>query len=226
MSPAALLKALGNMVSDLDLIETMVSGTDLYRVRVRDKDASWVLDFEQLGPPPNEKAKAGRMNPAGISYFYQAKDSQTAFAEVIQKPPCNTAMAHFKTSNDLRLLNLCDIPSIPSIFDETGHEHRELIYFLLNLVKQISKPVSKNGQEHIDYVASQIVSEYFSKEFRTKIGSRIDGLTYPSSVRRGGDDVILFQRGNGFKGFNDLASLESSREVGINNWSEAFTHIS
>ncbi|MGL1932212.1 MAG: RES family NAD+ phosphorylase [Desulfotalea sp.] len=63
-----------------------------------------------------KKACAGRMNPAGISYFYLAQDSQTAYAEVIQKPPCTAALACFKPHRDLRLLNLGDIPSTPSVF--------------------------------------------------------------------------------------------------------------
>lgn len=144
---------------------------------------------------------------------------------MIQKPPCNTALARFKTGKDLRLLNLCDIPSIPSVFDESGHDRRELIYFLLDFVKQISEPVSKNGQEHIDYVASQIVSEFFAKEFRTGASGRIDGLTYPSSIRPGGVNVILFPPVNGFQEFKNLVSLESSREVNIDNWNQAFTVI-
>jgi len=222
MSPAALLRALGKMVSDLGLIEILSFGYELYRVRTRGKDASWALDFEQLGPPPNDKASAGRMNPAGISYFYLAKDSQTAFAEVIQRPPCNTVLACFKTTKDLRLLNLCDLPPIPSIFDESGHEKRELIYFLLDFVKQISEPVSKNGQEHIDYVASQIVSEFFAKEFRTVTSDRIHGLTYPSSLRPDGVNVVLFPPANGFK---DLASLESSKGVDVDDWNQAFAII-
>lgn len=225
LPPTSLLKALGSMVSELILYEMMSADTDIYRVRTRDEDASWPLDFDQLGPPPNERANAGRMNPAGISYFYLAKDSQTAFAEVISKPPCNAALARFKTKKDLRILNLCDFPEIPSIFDEEGHQKRELIYFLLDFVKQISQPVSKNGQEHIDYVASQIVSEFFAKEFRTEGGERIDGLTYPSSIRPGGVNVILFPPVKGFAGFKDLASLESFKVVSIDDWNKAFVVI-
>lgn len=92
-------------------------------------------------------------------------------------------------------------------------------------MKQISEPVSKNGQEHIDYVASQIVSEFFAKEFRTEDGERIDGLTYPSSIRPGGANVILFPPANGFAGFKDLASLESAKEVNIDDWNQAFAVI-
>lgn len=225
MSPAALLRALGNMVSELNLIETLASGSSLYRVRVREMGANWALDIEQLGPPPNTKASAGRMNPAGISYFYLAKNSQTAFAEVVQKPPCNVVLANFRTTKELRLLNLCDLPPIPSIFNEGGHDKRELIYFLVDFVKQISEPVSKNGQEHIDYVASQIVSEFFAKEFRTKDGDQIHGLTYPSAVRPGGVNVVIFPPDRGYDHFKDFATLESYEEVSIVSWDKMFSVI-
>ncbi|MGL1932211.1 MAG: RES family NAD+ phosphorylase [Desulfotalea sp.] len=105
-------------------------------------------------------------------------------------------------------------------FDETGHTERELIYFLSDFVRQVSEPIKKNGQEHIEYVASQIISEFFTKEFKTSHDERLDGLMYPSSIRPGGINVVLFPPENEFK---DLVSLKSAKEVNINTWDQVFT---
>jgi len=226
LSPVQLLKAIGKMAANLNLITTLPVNTDLFRVRYRDSTATWLLNWEQLGPPPNEKAKAGRMNPAGISYFYLAVDQKTAIAEVVSKPPCSIAFSRFKTLQDLLILDLCQLPAIPSIFDINGHAHREWIYFLYSFVREISEPTLKNGQEHIDYVPSQIVSEFFAKEFRTEDGKIINGIKYPSTVRPGGINIVLFPPPKGHKAFQELAELDSHQIMTFNNWTDFLSAIS
>jgi RES domain-containing protein len=237
LSPLAVLEAVGRIANGLELINILPSGTELFRVRNRAHNATWDLNARQLGPPPNEQANAGRMNPAGISYFYLAKDQQTALAEVVAKPPCKVISASFKTCRDLLILDLCNHPAIPSIFDENSHDQREWIYFLHHFIREISQPVAKNGHEHIDYVASQIVSEYLAKEFRTTDEQLINGVTYPSTVRPGGVNIVLFppqEEGNdklfkltetGYEGFFELTQFESAREVEFKNWSEFLAAI-
>ncbi|NTW88116.1 MAG: RES family NAD+ phosphorylase [Desulfobulbaceae bacterium] len=225
LSPAELLEKIGNMSSQLRLISVLPSDTVLFRVRQRDANATWALDWELLGPPPNYKATAGRMNPAGISYFYLATDQRTAIAETINKPPCKLVSASFKTRQELLLLDLCELPKIPSVFDESKHDQREWTYFLSEFVKEISKPINKNGQEHIDYVASQIVSEYFAKQFRTEDRRIINGVKYPSAICPGGVNIVLFPPPKGFNKFAELVSMETAFEKNIHNWSELFELI-
>lgn len=220
LSPLALLGALGKMVSDLELTRVLPADSHLFRARMRDNTATWPLDMAELGPPPNEKANAGRMNPAGISYFYLAQDRQTALAEIISKPPCAAVVADFKTTQDLLLLDLCKLPSIPSIFDEDNHRKRELIYFLIKFIQEITQPIAKNGREHIDYVASQIVSEFFAKEFHTSDGQNLNGVAYPSTVHPEGINIVLFPPPDGYKAFANLAILSGSQGIAFNTWAE------
>ncbi|ASF45484.1 RES family NAD+ phosphorylase [Methylovulum psychrotolerans] len=58
--------------------------------------------------------------------------------------------------------------------------------------KEISKPVTKDGSEHIEYVPSQVVSEYFALVFQPAKGKNLDGILYPSSVHSGGRNLVLF----------------------------------
>lgn len=57
-----------------------------------------------------------------------------------------------------------------------------MVQFLWQFVNEISKPVAHDGSEHIEYVPTQVVSEYFAQAFQYAKGKRIDGLIYPSAV--------------------------------------------
>jgi hypothetical protein len=104
-SPLVLLREIGRMAESLGLIRVIPSGTKLFRVRNKKPETS-LNSFAEMGPPPRERATAGRMNPAGISYFYLALEDKTARAEVFDKPPSHVGLATFTSSTDLRTLDL------------------------------------------------------------------------------------------------------------------------
>jgi hypothetical protein len=161
-----LLEQIGEMAQELDLIKTLPAHTNLYRVR-RVKAGGSYTTFEDMGPPPPEAASAGRMNPAGISYFYLAFEDETAIAEVIPSAPAQVAVATFQSKTDLVVLDLSKLPVLPSIFNESSADQRETLLFLHGFVDAITARVAKDGREHVDYVPSQVVSEFFAQQFRT-----------------------------------------------------------
>ena len=59
---------------------------NLYGARVFEDDVEFDRAIRQpdreVGPPPAPKARAGRMNAAGVSVFYGANDPAVALAEV------------------------------------------------------------------------------------------------------------------------------------------------
>lgn len=217
-APTALLSSIGQAVSGLELIDSLPAGTLLYRVRERSNEAIWPLNSTELGAPPNEIALAQRMNPAGISYFYLAKERTTALAEVLSKPPCRAAVGSFRTRKNLILLDLSQRPILPSIFDSEKHNEREYLMFLYRFVDEISKPVQKDGRVHIDYVPSQVVSEYFAKVFQWGGDRFLDGLAYPSAVRPGGINIVIFPAQRGRDGFMELVEFVSAEEVTFDHW--------
>lgn len=190
LSPASLLKQLAQIASDLRLITSVAAATPLFRARVVRPGEDWDLDAENLGPPPDHITAAGRMNPAGIPYLYTALDAETAFAEVIQGPPCVVVLGQFRATRELKVLNLTELPDLPSIFDDDRREVRDLVIFFDRFVKAISKPVAKDGAEHVSYVPSQVVCEYFAHAFSKK--TILDGLMYPSAIHEGGRNLVLF----------------------------------
>jgi len=189
--PATLLPTIGSLVKRLGILDTLPVGTQLFRARKKDQE-DFSLDAEQLGAPPSEKASAGRMNPAGISYLYLAFDQQTALAEIQHGQSDQSAIGQFEVLRDLKILNLTTLPDLPSIFDDNRRDEREGLIFLENFIEEISKPVTKDGSEHIDYVPSQVVSEYFALVFQPGKGEHLDGIVYPSAVNTDGRNLVLF----------------------------------
>ncbi|MDC6296221.1 HEPN-associated N-terminal domain-containing protein [Ralstonia pseudosolanacearum] len=213
--PAELLARIGDYVKNFALFKHLEASTSLYRARVW-ADPDVLPDAASIGAPPSEKAAAGRMNPAGIAYLYLAREPQTAFAETLSRPPCIGAVGMFKTCRSLRVLDLVALPTKPSIFD-SGHrtEWTELT-FLKGFVDAITIPIAKDGREHVNYVPSQIVSEYFAKVFRDADGEQLDGIVYPSTVRPSGQNVVLFP--NSWGEFDDKVSFESGWTSTIDDW--------
>ena len=66
--------------------------------------------------------------------------------------------------------------------------------FLAAFSDEISKPVAHDGSEHVEYVPTQVVSEYFSQVFTYSVGKKVDGLVYPSAVVNGGKNLVVFPR--------------------------------
>lgn len=218
-SPAGLLEKIGELVDQLSLISHLPVGMLLYRVRERSNDESWENIAKEMGPPPRDRARAGRMNPAGISYLYLAQELETALAEVLSGPPCGAAYAEFLVRRELNVIDLCQI-HLPSVFDSDLRDVREGLLFITDFVEAISEPVRKDGREHVDYAPSQVVSEFFAKVFRSKLGEEIHGIVYPSAVRPGGRNVVLFPPGETRDGFDSLVAYKSGELVSFGTWKD------
>lgn len=67
-----------------------------------------------------------------------------------------------------------------------------MILFLHDLVRDITKTVVKDGKEHIDYVPTQVVTEFFRDMFNKNRKNRIEGIIYPSSKNNKGNSSVIF----------------------------------
>jgi len=218
VAPGKFLEVLGRVVSNVGLVRSIPTGTILFRVRIRRGD-EWAADAEQLGAPPPDKARAGRMNPAGISYLYTALEAQTAIAETVKGPPVEVVIARFATVRPLTIIDLSDLPELPSIFDGEQRDLRESLLFLRAFSKEVSRPVSQDGSEHIDYVPSQVVSEYFAQVFQPEVGeTRIDGMLYRSAIYPSGRNVVLFPSERGWGRKFNAVSFQGPEVRQLNSW--------
>lgn len=218
-SPLQVLELVSNMAAKLGLLVSLTRATKLYRVRERIGNADWPICAEQVGAPPSQLANAGRMNPAGISYLYLSMTKGGALAEVLRGPPCQAAIAAFEVVDVLAVLDLTRLPQLPSVFDEANRQMREVVLFLADFVADICQPVQKDGREHINYVPSQVVSEYFAQVFKASDGKALDGIVYPSAVSPGSVNLALFPRDEP-EPFAHAVKFVSGDEVTLNNWAD------
>ncbi|MBI3775435.1 MAG: RES domain-containing protein [Gammaproteobacteria bacterium] len=222
-----IFETLADLVRE-SLIQTVPAGTSFFRTRYWPDPPDWAPDVANMGAPPTELASAGRMNPAGISYLYLAFEEPTAIAEIFRGPPAKLAIAHFKATRELTLLDLNTLPDRSSVFDDDLRHEREAVLFIEGFAEAISRPVTRDGSEHIDYVPSQVVSEYFRLIFALGgegNGSRLDGIAYPSAVRPGGRNVVLFPTRVRFEREFEQVAFESSWELKLATWADAYAAI-
>lgn len=190
--PYDILERLGEIVKELHLIRKIKRDRLIYRVRTRKPGE--VLDcVEKLGPPSPEQAiNANRMSSAGIVMFYGAFGEQTAIDETCNSSPASITVAQFKTLQIIKALDLSAIPDVPSLFDPEKRHLRDSVIFLRNFTKDITQTIERDGKEHIEYVPTQIVTEYFKFVFRDASNKPIQGIIYPSSKNKSGIACVLF----------------------------------
>lgn len=184
------LDALSELVKRANLVADIGAGTTLYRARVSMEGRSY-KSFSEVSVPPADITTAGRMNPAGIPYLYAAFDQATAKSETLFNTNRPYAMARFKTKLPLKVLNLSSLPAFPSPFEPDRYKERHEIGFLHRFQREISKRVSKDGREHIEYIPTQIVSEFFRHRFLIN-NQPLNGIVFPSAKNNQGKNIALF----------------------------------
>lgn len=194
--PYAILKKFRDAIFTHELIvEIEANRLDIYRARMH-KRQKRQLNFSELGPPPEEIAQANRLSPAGITMFYGALEEETAIIEVldINKPDYFITTGRFSNLKALRLIDFTQLNWI-SIFDEANEKKRETYVLLSQFLEDLTKPISNDGSQHIEYIPTQVVTEYLKSSFNSELNQEIHGLIFPSTKRKGHENVVLFFNG-------------------------------
>ena len=195
ITPDKMLDHIGDVINEVGLVRTMKAGTHWFRARVHDPSKTYTSAAD-LGTAPREAAVASnRMSPAGIPMFYGAGDEETAIGETYTpKPgtPVAVTVGEFETARDALVVDLTGLPQVPSLFDQGRRHLRGSISFLRGFVGDLVAPVTKDGQEHIEYVPTQIVTEYLRHVFRTETGQQVQGVIYQSARVKDGTCCVLF----------------------------------
>lgn len=187
MDSNQILYEIGNSIKKFKLIKTLPVGTELHRCRQhRQGDDSVTTASGMTSPPDQFAVHPNRMSPAGISMFYGAFEIETALAETLDYG--NTDMEFFTTATfvikkELTIIDLSSLPDLPSPFDQRRIKDFYRISFIKDFVKDLMAPIQRDGRVHIEYVPTQVITEYFRFPFSDELknGKRIDGIVYPSS---------------------------------------------
>ena len=188
IAPAEMLSELGDVIKQTGLIRDVPAGTRVFRVRGHEDGEGYTQPVD-LGPPREEFAKtAGRMNAPGIVVMYAAFDRATAIAEGTGYRPA-LSLAEFETAKNLRVVDLTNIPPVPSIFEDGP---REYLSFLSDFAKDVSKPFTPDKEIHVEYTPTQVVSEFLRHRLRDNDGTPIRGVLYRSAKEPQGTNIAIF----------------------------------
>ena len=192
----------------LDTVLTTLKGRDieipknaiLYRaqigVRYDDEYGAIPSGFNaQRMKPLVDKAREGRVNPAGIPVLYLATTEQTAISEVKPWIGSELSVAQFKTVRKLKAVNLFlrygenkpgnirFSPDLGFVHVEAKPEEKENAVWI-DIDNAFSHPVTPSD-DTAEYVPTQILSELFrSKGY--------DAVAYRSQFGEDGYNLALF----------------------------------
>lgn len=196
LSPGELLDTILDYAGKIGLIVRVEPGAlKVSRARLQ-RDGEKFESALDLGPPPLAKSlQSNRMSPAGVVMFYGSDQTETALRETARSLGTGSyALGEFANGREIVLLDLANLPAIPSLFheipDSMEYNPRTVLQFLDHVSWEISQPVARDGREHIEYVPSQVVTE-FVRSTNTDAG-KIDGIRYPSAVHPGAASYVLF----------------------------------
>lgn len=220
-NPVNILETVEEYVKGLKLIRRLSQKTKVYRGRTH-TDENQYIQASDFGPPPVTKAKANRMSAEGISMFYAAFDENTAIKEIYNSDEYAT-IAQFRLSRHLTVIDLTKLNtmSLPSIFDEERRQQRSSVIFLKEFAKEISRKVEEYPS--IEYVPTQIVTEYFRYVFNSDKYGAIDGIVYNSAQNPGGCCVALFMSESDY--LDDGKSMVDKHSFKYQQYKKQFTEI-
>lgn len=195
LSPTALLEQIGTFCAEFGLIKRLKALEDkFYRARAANADHP-LLTATDFGPPPEAVAYiSNRMSPAGVVMLYVSDDAETAVRETADARGVY-AVGAFNLTRDALIVDLTVLPPVPSLFEEppdtAEYDPRPILSFLHYFLGDLSKKIERDDRVHVEYVPTQIVTEYFRTVLQ--LGSqKVDGIRYPSARHPGHNSLVLF----------------------------------
>lgn len=180
-----------NEMKSQELFRTLHPSETIFRAREIDpllNDTNNSLEY--IIPPLEVASKySSRLSPAGIPIFYGAYSKEHLVSEIRAKNPQNIYIAEFELKKSIIVLDLTKFKG-PSIFidEPTQYEGKR---FIRSFISDIMTPVSHDGREHVEYVPSQVFSEFIRHrvEHREK---KVSGIIFPSSFNGTSKNIALY----------------------------------
>jgi hypothetical protein len=195
IDPSETLDEVGQAITNLGhrLLRVLPTGSLLWRGRTH-AATEHPATAAELGSPPSAQTRSTRMSPAGISVFYAAEDLETVMREVAASTKPVTTAA-WTTARELVYLDLAHLPVTPGLFDMPGRPERPWLQFVHRFALEISRPTGDAPE--IDYVPSQIFTEYVRRVLPGPTGRQVEGIRFRSSLQPSGVCWVLFVSSDG-----------------------------
>lgn len=196
INPSEMLKEITQRGEAEGLGQIYPAGTEYWRVRIHREDEPLEARPEEFTTVPTENAwAANRMSPAGVPMFYGADRFETACLEIVNLSDRTLSKkvvtgAIVRTLRPMAFLDLTKVPTPRSEFEPWDEERWHDVAFLRHFVTDLSKPVIKDDKAHIEYVPTQVFTEYVRYEMQHPNGP-MDGIVFPSS-KDGSPCAVIF----------------------------------
>lgn len=167
-------------------------GQKLYRSRVTPIGQKKIKCCK-MGCPPKEFAIAGRANPIGIPYLYLSDSAKTTYFEVRAVYLDKLSVGTFRINRDLKLIDFVYDVNLFLSYNDGNIPLKETIIkkkVIEAISSDLSKPLRRYDSE-IEYVPTQLICEY-CRRITDAEGRVADGITFESSLYKGGRNYVLF----------------------------------
>lgn len=184
--------AIADAVTSSGFIATLAPGSKWWRARVEAGGGKF-SSATGIGTPPAAHARDNRMSPKGIGAFYGASTLDGAVAEVAgyADPTAMLSVGQFELVVPIGVVDLREATRVPSLFDSELRELRAPIAFLKAFIEDINKPSQPTDRQDLDYIPTQVITEYLRYELPARLGP-IEGVVWRSSKDRTVDVCALF----------------------------------
>lgn len=208
--PEDMLGSLSDTIKSGNLTSMLPVGTRWVRVRPHGPEER-PTTAQDLGSPPSKHAKANRMSAAGISAFYGSEASTGALAEVKGYVDSGTyaTVGSWQTLRPMLVLDLVDLPPIPSLFDLDQRHLRSDLQFLHAFAADVTHPARPDDKQNLDYVPTQIVAEYLNQLFKDDEGNPVMGVLWTSTKDTASTNCVLFVGSDGCVSGNSINDLDT-----------------
>lgn len=181
-----ILSVLSSLINKTKLEAFLDSRNVFYRVRkVNERKPEY--GFDDITSPPDTSALQNRMSPAGISMFYASFDKETAQEEAAGDDPVEILIGTFRPKHNLHVIDLTAIPQKLSYW----MEHYQENIFLKRFNEEVTKPIDSDDKD-IEYIPTQVFTEYLRYMFKDSDGKPIDGIIFGSSREKKNKNLVLF----------------------------------
>jgi len=154
-----------------------------YRARIHKSDDQDMLPMSEMGAPPRDKAKGGRLNPVGIPYLYLSNDVDTSIAEGRPWLDAIVTVASFRARNNINIVNLNYRDAKSEDFQVDKGPPGEYKAFLMFMSQTLAKPQDPNNETM--YIPTQYLAEKFKLQ-------GVGGMMYQSVLKKPGSNLVLF----------------------------------
>lgn len=166
-------------------------GQKLYRSRITPVGQKKIR-CDKMGCPPKELATAGRANPIGIPYLYLSDSAKTTYFEVRAVYLDKLSVGTFMIERELKLVDFIYDVNLFLVYNDGTKSLKEIVIkkkIIDAISEDLSKPLRRYDSE-LEYVPTQLICEYCKRV----VGA--DGISFESSLHKGGRNYVLFDGGS------------------------------